>query len=63
VFLIALLPAGLAAPAPQATSPATRYEQIDDLVLQMPAGLLVIPADWQMAGVVARPQGCHASGP
>jgi hypothetical protein len=63
VFMIALLPAGLAAPAPEAAPAAARYEQIDDLVLQMPAGLLVIPADWQMAGVVARPQGCHGAGP
>ena len=63
LILIALLPAGLAVPAREAAPAAPRYEQIDDLVLRMPAGALVIPADWEMVGVVARPQGCHANGP
>ena len=55
---------GLAAPAREGpAAPTTRYEQIDDLVLKMPAGILVVPVDWQMAGVVARPLGCHWNGP
>ena len=62
-LVLALSSAALAAPAPPAASAATRYEQIDDLVLNMPAGALVVPAGWRMAGVVARPLGGHWAGP
>ncbi|HWZ65013.1 MAG TPA: hypothetical protein VNX02_18495 [Steroidobacteraceae bacterium] len=51
------------AAAPAAPAPGTRYAQIDDQALQMPAGLLQVPTGWKAVGIVARPQGCHAQGP
>lgn len=52
--------AALAATAPPA---GTRYEQIDDQLLRMPAALVQVASDWKAVGIVARAQGCHALGP
>jgi hypothetical protein len=42
---------------------STRKAEIQDPQYQMSAYTIDVPSDWKFAGTIARPGGCHSSGP